>query len=627
MNEKINSFSKEAIKARMLQNAVKLWGLTSITSIDPFVSLLIDAFSTEIFKANNEIRGVNSRILEKLAKLLTPSIYTHPQPAHAIAFTYPSVAQEVIPNHSEFFVRRHFPSTVKSVSDAQVDIHFTPVDGIQLVKMNTALMATANTFYIFDEEQNKIPIAKLPAFNIAHNKIYLGIDASAYGETKFPESITLYGSNPTFESVDFVFKLLPFISITSKGKDLQIKSGIPYVEKQYTEGYEEIFEAYSVRSRIEENVKNIYKNKFIEISGITKECIWEELPSFLEFAEDEGDIKKIIHGKKMIWLEMDFPPQYSSDILENFSFSLNAFPIYNRKWKTNEYALDIMGDNIPLHTDLGEHFLYVEEVIDSHGNTYKEVPFKQDNDALHKGLYTVRKGGLERFNERNAVEMISNVLEVTRDEVSAFGVLERDKVIDTLRNITMQMKELEQKISNTEKGVIQETTYAIVNPYEKIDNLHAGYWITQSQWANNIRSGTSLAQSKMTSVKFHKSIKLLTVTGDGNEGRKGTDAIQAYKYALTTRDKLISIEDIKSFCNLTFKKDTKSIVVKRGTIISDKPKEGFIRTIEVEIVPRTYNYFGEKYWENTAITLKRQIMLRGIDGIEYLVKIKNEDDE
>lgn len=627
MNEKINSFSKEAIKARMLQNAVKLWGLTSISSIDPFVSLLIDAFSTEIFKANNEIRGVNSRILEKLAKLLTPSIYTHPQPAHAIAFTYPSVAQEVIPNHSEFFVRRQFPSTVKSVSDAQMDIHFTPVDSIQLVKMHSAAMVTSNTFYIYDDEQNKIPIAKLPAYNIAHNKVYLGIDASSYGETKFPESITLYGSNPTFESVDFVFKLLPFITITSNEKELDIKSGLSYVEKEFNEGYEEIFEAYSVRSRIEENVKNIYKNKFIEISGITKECISEGIPSFLEFAEDQSDIKKVLEGKKMIWLEMAFPPQYSADILENFSFSMNAFPIYNRRWKTNEYALDIMGDNIPLHTNVGEHFLYVEEVIDSHGNRYKEVPFKQDNDLMHKGLYTVRKGGLERFNERNAVEMISNVLEVTRDEVSAFGVLERDKVIDTLRKITMQMKELEQKITKTEKDIIQETTYAIVNPFEKIDNLHAGYWVTQSQWANNIRSGTNLGQSKMTSVKFHKSIKLLTVTDGGNEGQKGTDAIQAYKYALTTRDKLISIEDIKSFCRLTLKNDTKSIVVKRGTIISDKPKEGFVRTIEVEIVPRAYNYFGEKYWINTAMTLKRQIMLRGIDGIEYLVKIKNEDDE
>ena len=55
MSEKINSFSKEAIKIRMMENAVKIWGLKSISSVDPFVKLLIDAFATEIFKANTDI--------------------------------------------------------------------------------------------------------------------------------------------------------------------------------------------------------------------------------------------------------------------------------------------------------------------------------------------------------------------------------------------------------------------------------------------------------------------------------------------------------------------------------------------------------------------------------------------
>ena len=96
MNLDQNIYSKESVKARMLQNATKVWGLKSPQSLDPFVKLLIDAFSTEIFKANNEIQTVNARILEKLAKLLTPSIYTHPIPAHAIAFTQPYESSEVL---------------------------------------------------------------------------------------------------------------------------------------------------------------------------------------------------------------------------------------------------------------------------------------------------------------------------------------------------------------------------------------------------------------------------------------------------------------------------------------------------------------------------------------------------
>lgn len=80
-------------------------------------------------------------------------------------------------------------------------------------------------------------------------------------------------------------------------------------------------------------------------------------------------------NKKYIWLEMEFPPQYSAEILENFLFVLNAFTVYNRAWKKTEYALDIMGNNIPLETNEDEFFLYVDEVIDGQGKSYFENSF------------------------------------------------------------------------------------------------------------------------------------------------------------------------------------------------------------------------------------------------------------
>ena len=61
--------------------------------------------------------------------------------------------------------------------------------------------------------------------------------------------------------------------------------------------------------------------------------------------------------------------------------------------------------------------------------------------------------------------------------------------------------------------------------------------------------------------------------------------------------------------------------------MSNKPKEGFIRTIEIEIAPSSYSYLGKTYWENFSITLRNQIMLKGIDGIEYIVNFINRDDD
>jgi len=273
-----------------------------------------------------------------------------------------------------------------------------------------------------------------------------------------------------------------------------------------------------------------------------------------------------------------------------------------------------------------EHFLYVENVVDGYGNKYEEIPFSQSGE-LKKGLYTIRTGGMERFSERNAVDIIANVLELTRDEVSAFGILERDKVSKALTNMTQEMKALEQKVNATNDSVIQQINYVIVDLISASESLKADYWITHCDMANNIRTGTKLTMQKRSQSSLFRTVVLLTETTGGNDEQKGTNAIQAYKYALTTRDKIITMEDVKNFCKYTLKDELSSIDVRKGIAISNKPKEGFIRTIDIEIVPRNYGYYGDSYWNNYTIELKKQIEMRAIDGIEYVVTIINKDED
>src|SRR5690554_384131 len=625
MNEKINVHSKEAIKARMMQNAVRIWGLKSTSSIDPFVRLLMEAFSTELGKANNEVHSINVRILERLAKLLTPSMYTYPQPAHAIATTFPIESTEILSKNNEFYVKRPFSSSQKATSDLQVNIPFTPVGDIVLTKMNVDVLFIGNTCFTFDTDFNKIPIARISE-TLPYNKIKMGIDVSMYNKEELPERFSFYCANPTFEHIDFLFKLLPFVTISNYGKELGVSSGLTYKELSDVSGYEEIFRTYAIQTKIEENIRNIYQEKFIEVTGIKGTIIDETIPDDLMPLVENGDIQKHLSGKKYIWLDIVFPPQYTADILGNFTFMLNAFPIYNRGWKSNESTLDIMGNMIPLATQTGEHFLYVESVLDEFGNQYSEIPFSESAE-LKRGLYTVRTGGMERFTERDALDMIANVLELTRDEVAAFGILERDEVSKALASMTQQMKVLERKIKGADRSVLQQLNYLIVDLIADTKRIKADYWISHCKLANNIRAGNELTMQKGSQNNISKSLKLVTETVGGNEEQKGANAIEAYKYALTTRDRLITIADIKSFCRLMLKDELKSIEVKRVTIISNKPKEGFIRAIQIDIIPNNYNYLGKKYWDNLSLTLKNQIILRGIDGVEYIVQIKNEGND
>ncbi len=605
----------------MLQNATKVWGLKSPQSLDPFVKLLIDAFSTEVFKANNEIQTVNARILEKLAKLLTPSIYTHPIPSHAIAFTQPYESSEMLLEHTEFFFKKQMTSTIKSESDKQINIPFTPIGNIRINKVQTSIMFVGNTCYGIDDRLNKIPIARFQGRPEDYRKVTIGIDVSKYTNETFPKNVSVYCSNPAFEHLDFTYKLLPYIAVSSNGNPLFVKEGLTYYKGSQPDGYEQMFREQSIQNKIIEDVKSIYHHKFIEISGISSSLFSEpgKLPDNLDFVDYKEEITKYIDGKKYLWLTLEFPPQFSAEILDNFSFVLNAFPIYNRGWKKTEYSLDIMGNNIPLVTDEGEHFLYVDEVQDGEGRRYTEIPFTP-NDDLRKGLYTVRKGGMERFTNRNAVDMIANVLELTRDEIAAFSLLNRDNVKGVLSEMSDKMKSMMQKVNNAKRNVKQELNYVIMEPVDKTDHTYAAFWITHATLANHLRPGTELSNQ----IKS-QTLVLLNETIGGAEEQKGTDSIQAYKYALTTRDKIISLEDVKNYCRMVLKDELKEVMVTRGTMISNKPKEGFIRTVDVDIVPQNYSFYGRAYWENMANVLRNQIISKAIDGIEYRVKVTNED--
>ncbi len=614
MNLNQQIYSKESIKARMLQNATKLWGVKNIQALDPLVKLLIDAFSTEVFKANNEIQNVNGRILEKLARLLTPTKYTHPNPAHAIAFCIAEEDKELLLEHSEFFFKKHLNSFRKVQSDQQIEIPFTPIDNVEIINAQTVLMVAGNTVYEIDEQLNKLPVSRISNSIENYRKIKIGLDFSNFSSEIFPESLNFYCSNPTFEHIDFVYRLLPHIKITCNENELNITSGKNYPKIEEIQGYEGLFRDQSILFKLKEDIKNIYSDKFIEVDGFNPK-VAENFSNWPEELYDQIQLIQQYKDRNLVWLTVEFPPQYDQDILENFSFVLNAFPIYNRGWKKTEYNLDIMGNNIPLETADNEYFLYVDEVIDELGKKYTEIPFMPTND-LERGLYTVRRGGMERFNERNAVDLLSNVMELLRDEVAAFSVYNRDNVKDVLGEISIKVKGLMIKTDQVNRQLKDDVNYVIIEPVENSGHTYATFWMTNCSMANSLRPGTELS-----SQKNQQKIYLLTETIGGLEEQKRSDTILAYKYALTTRDKIISKEDVKNYCKMELRDEVKKISVKRGTMISDRPKEGFIRTVDVEIIPINYAFYGQKYWDNVADVLKNNIKLKAIDGVEYRVNI------
>ncbi len=620
MEQQVNIFSKEAIRARMMQNAAILWGLKNAQSLDPFVKLLIEAFSTEIFKVSNEVNNIKTRMLEKIARLLTPTIYTIPQPAHAIGFVTPAEQAMLLNGHTEFFYRRLFPSSLKTTADLQIDVAFTPIDNVQLVKARVAAIFAGNNCSIIDEKMNKLPLPGVSSGGLAYASVMLAIELGKDFEERLHQ-LSIYFSCPDFEHEEWVYALLPYAEFSISGHKLIVEPGLKYVQDNAATGYAQIFNEYTTFNKIKDTVKSIYTNHFVTLTGFPQniQLLQEELPKALSAFSHLPEVAAKL-SKKYLWLTIKMPPQYNEAVLSNFNFVLNAFPVINRKWKKNECKLDIAGNNIPLVTNTGEHFLMVDNVSDGAGRKYEEIPYSQIA-SLQKGLYSVRISGMERFDERNAVDLINYVLELTRDEVAAYGNIERDKVVAALKEMLAQMKFLERKTSLADGEIKQVPSYIIAEPYRENEYMYAAYWVTNCSLANNLRAGLVLNNPHNTGVKA--GLTLLTATANGGEAQRGLDSLLAYRYALTARDRIITVEDIKNYCRAELRDRIKDVIVKKGTAISIRPKEGFIRTLEVTIVPVDYNTYNENYWQGKARSLKQQIELKAVDGTEYRVFVKS----
>lgn len=618
MEQEVNIFSKEAIRARMMQHATTLWGLKNIQSLDPFVKLLIEAFSTEIFKVSNEVNNIKTRMLEKMARLLTPTIYTIPQPAHAVGFVTPAEPLMQLNNYAEFFHRRLFPSSLKTVSDVQIDIAFTPVDNVQLVNARIEAMFAGNTCWLYDEQMNKMPVAKVATGGLPYATVMLAIAV----DKDFDQALhflSLYFSCPDFEHEEWIYSLMPYADFRIGDHRLSVEPGMRYLGENQAQGYRQLFNEYTTYKKVKDTVKSIYNQQFVTLTGFPADiqAAQQELPAGLSGFAAHPEVAKL--SKKYLWVTLKMPPQFTAPVLDNFSFVLNAFPVINRKWKKNECKFDIAGNNIPLVTGIGEHFLMVDEVADGAGRKYEEIPYSQIA-SLQKGLYSVRTAGMERFDERNAVDLINYALELTRDEVAAYGNIERDNVVAALKEMVTQMKFLERKTRLANGALKQVPSYIIAEPHRENEYMYASYWITNCSLANNLRTGLLLDSTKNTGIR--SGLTLLTNTINGNEAQRGMDALLAYRYALTTRDRIITIEDIKNFCRVELREAIHEVIVKKGTAISTRPKEGFIRTLEITIIPADYSAYSEAYWHGTAKSLKQQIQLKAVDGIEYHVHCK-----
>jgi hypothetical protein len=214
--------SKESLRSKIIQYADYIWQ-TSTHSLHPLVQLMVEELCNELSLLNNKLEEIDSSVLEKLVKTLSPS-YNYIRPGHAILQLIPDKSLSLVDKKTTFYIKnissgftgRHTASVV-----------FTPVVNIKLIDIKIQKVFT-----------NK---------NAKFNTLWLGLKISE--EIKELDNLFFYLNFPHLNDNHEYYDLLPDIKWEAGGKLLKTQTGLPLVQD-------------TPPSKVEKEVLDFYENHF-----------------------------------------------------------------------------------------------------------------------------------------------------------------------------------------------------------------------------------------------------------------------------------------------------------------------------------------------------------------------------
>lgn len=598
----------------MLRHIAALWGIKNTDTLDPLVKLLVEALAGELKKTHNEIQTFEKRILEKIALLLTPGVLSFPYPAHAICKALPTEATHTVDRKTQLQI------ITKAIGghDKPLTLHFTPAGPVRIFNAEISHMATDNKLFAVAPSGHKNLIYQ-STNNSTHSKnIWIGLKVG-------PDIKQLDGLNffIDFKNTDAKSTLLQMIHSASwhiSHHPVNVAHGIAY---EYAVRKQNILSDYDPLSVIEKEVSHLYNDHFVKITSLntplTPAQLSEEIPTGLT---QHAEIVSMDH--KLLWFRLELPGYIDERIINDFQISCNSFPIINRKLVDKAHRLKGITNIIPVHTDTGASFLSVEQLSDSEGRTYTQTPFMTDEEK-DTGTFSVRKGGTERPDTRNAKEYLLHLMDLIRDESAAFSSYGQETISSMVKELDRVLAQLEQRLRKNPAWHEDSSHYVTIAHQKNQESFFLQYWITNSTYANGINAGTPLSLY-MGSELRNGSIELLTGTTGGKKALEPSRHIDAYKYAMLSHNKIITAEDIKAFCHYELGDLIDNVTVQKGLTMSKKPGEGLIRCVEVRLKKHPQSMAAREtttQWDHVLTNLKTKMELRSSLNLNFELMLED----
>lgn len=566
-------YNKERIKDRMYKNAVSYWGVQNVDNLDPIIKLLIEALANQIYDLSNDFNNIEIRLLEKIAHLLTPDILNASRPAHMILKAKPIETKSVITKMNGFY----YDDPVFNVKNI-MNACFYPVDTFSLIRGEVQSVICGRNIYSLGDKMTKELVARsIERTELFERNIWIGLDLDA--DIKTIKNLSFYFNFLNTQKANEYLHLLSFTNWECNGMPVTIKDRI-YTVTEDEKDRNSLMAKYDLSGISDESILNFYHYHFItihdeiRISTLQKERIPAEVQDLFR-----GDVDEFMK-KPLIWIKITFPPNFNEDILDNIVVAINAFPVVNKRLKEKQAKTNGLTSVVSLNTAADEYFLSIHSLTDSRDHHYEQLPF-QEAGRTKAGTYSIKRGGIERFDSRDAKEYISNLIDLLREEGAAFSLIGKGFLSELIQQIDSTTTIIDQKLKEINENR-EVPSYLIIDSEEKGETLYVNYWVTNCDLANDIKAGAFFKAYNETFVESDSVFSLTTSIG-GRKVPKSNNVLDRYKYILTSRDRIYTHADVVNFCYSEFGDIISDVEVKKGVQVSPRPKEGLVRTIDIFI--------------------------------------------
>lgn len=582
--------NQEQIKNRMIKRASRMWGyseLESESAFDPVLELLLSACASELEKLRFEQENSRARITDRILEIIFPNQIVGVVPSQTLLQLTPVENNVQISRYNHFKAIKKTQNIYDPTQVNTKDIYFSPTLEMKLTTAQVKYLLYANKVlqqesFFYQEE-----IARSER-NIPSGEFWIGIHAP--GVEKL-EDLCFYIDVNNKEQKEFFTYYLQQVKVFSEGKEYELVEG--YNVPTNSIEYENIISKnYTGIDAIYNEVNQFYQANFFTLKGTIYPKTEEEKSVATTLLENYFLDHKFITEKDIIWLQFKFYEVITPKVLENVRIALNCVPAINIR-NTEDYKR-IKGQ-LTIYPITGEDsFLDIDYISDNYKKRYDVKNYLSDDNIS----IVLRRGGVARFDERNALEHLQHLLGLIREETASFSAIGNDFAIEE------ELKQIGQNLASIYQNIKEKNLSLNPNPYlifssnnKEMDmNFTISYWHTAAEEGNDIKTGISLVCDSENKTAISKAIVVKPSFG-GRRGLTTSDKILEYRNALLSRGRIVTIADVKTFAKSHFKHTIKGLEVQKGTKKEVSLKGGFKRTIDIYLNKNKEVEVSETEWE------------------------------